>query len=91
MIKNIARKETEQRYGHKLVDDYFDEYSPEIGDVFARTDIGNFLWDLFFPVGEYDKEIMEIFLKTLSTEYHEQKYIVSGHTDSPEGKILPLK
>ena len=81
----------EDLYPRSLSVEFFEEFNSEIGDVFDSTDIGAFLWDVFFNKNEqhYDEVTYSImltrFLKTMSLGDKPQQFVVSGHIEVPLG------
>jgi len=86
-------KESMKGIERELPENFFDKYMPAIGSLFARMEIGTFLWDVFFNKNEYDphKEyafgypfILEDFLQAMSIG-RPQNFLISGHIEVPSG------
>lgn len=91
-LKKATREVMEKQYGQKLADDFFDDYSPEIGQIFMETDIGQYLWDVFFNKNEFEYKkqypvILDKFMQTMSTGLP-QRFLISGHIEVPEGYAI---
>lgn len=90
-LKKVTREAMEKQYGQKLADDFFDDYSPQIGQVFGQTDIGNYLWDVFFNKNEFEygeeqyQAMLGRFMQTMGRGERPQRFLVSGHIEVPEG------
>ena len=90
-LKDTTRELIEQDYGHKLADNFFDDFSPQIGQIFSSSPIGNYLWDVFFNMNEFDFKggvynlMLDNFLKTMSNGNKKQEFLVSGHIWVPDG------
>ncbi len=81
-----------------LSEDYFDDgYLPVLGDVFSQSDIGCYLWDVFFngneeEYGRWEYGLMlEKFLKTMSHGNREQRFLIAGHMKAKEGYEVVLE
>lgn len=67
------------------------QYSPQIGQVFTGTDIGSYLWDVFFNKNEFEygeeqyHKMLDGFLETMSRGNRPQRFAVTGHIEVPEG------
>lgn len=90
-LKITTRKLIEKDYGHKLADNFFDDFSPQIGQIFLSSPLGNYLWDVFFNMNEFGfeermyNEMLDKFLKTMSNGNKKQEFLVSGHIWVPDG------
>ncbi len=90
-VTGLTRKILEQQYEHPLADDFFENFTPQIGQVFAQIDIGAYLWDVFFNKNErqYGDEtytrMLTGFLETMSQGNKPQRFVVTGHIEVPDG------
>ena len=84
-LKDTTRELIEKDYGHKLADNFFDDFSPQISQIFLSSPLGNYLWDVFFNLNEFGfeermyNEMLDKFLKTMSNGNRKQDFLVSGH------------
>lgn len=88
-VTRLTRTARELRQGHSLTPDFFDDFTPQIGEQFLRTDVGMYLNDIFFNrnEGEYGNaypEMLSRFLSTMGAELP-QRLLVSGHNEVPRG------
>ena len=66
-------------------------YSPQIGRLFVQSDIGRYLWDVFFNMNEFEygekqyDRMLGGFLATMSNGNRPQLFVVTGHIGVPEG------
>lgn len=49
--------------GYNLAD-FFDDYSPQIGEVFGQNGIGSYLWDVFFNGNETEFSNCRTYIST---------------------------
>jgi hypothetical protein len=88
-IKALTRQRLEEENGFRLDQNYFDDFTPALGDTFLNSDIGAYLWDVLFNQNEHQythqyPEVMNHYLQTMSRGI-EQKWIISGHLVAPNG------
>ena len=81
----------EAQSGQRLPDDFSHKYSPQIGQTFNETAIGNYLLEVFFNKNEdqykdgvYER-MLTIFMRKMSKGGSQQRFLVSGHIEVPDG------
>lgn len=89
-LKAVARQRLEAEYGHRLEDDFFEDCSPQMGEVFLHSELGQYMWDMFFNMNEREVGIERYntfisgSLQTMG-EGLQQRFMVTGHIHPPEG------
>lgn len=90
-LKQMTKKVIEAGYKNHLAEDFFDDYSPQLGEMCLHTNIGMYLWDIFFKNNEQEFDerfysmMQERYLETMSAGGRPQKLIVTGHMTEPLG------
>src|SRR3989344_3864967 len=84
-LKIATRLAMEKELGSELADDFFDDYSPQIGQVFAQTSEGRYLLDVFtngneasYGAWQYDSLLMG-FIEKMSGRNRPQRHLMSGN------------
>lgn len=86
----VARFMKENGKPLKLDKEYFDDYTPEIGEVFNNFAEKNYLWDMYFNMNEFqygdEYDIMLcLFLDKMGRGFAKQNFVLSGHVHEPKG------
>jgi Icc-related predicted phosphoesterase len=75
----------------KLDPQFFDDFTPQVGEFFMSQPIGQYLWDVFFNRNEFEygntnyKQMLTNFLENFNTDNIPLDYLVCGHIPVQNG------